>query len=184
MTTIYLVRHAHTEWTGDENRPLSKHGQADVDRVAEFLGELSVSEILVSPALRARQTIAVFATRTGLPVREVDDLRERVLGQFPGDNFEAAVEKTWEDSSFAHPGGEMNSAAQERGLAVVHGVIAEHPDSTVVLATHGNLLALILQHYDTNIDFNFWRALTMPDVYRLEVGTGRPTSIERAWSGR
>jgi hypothetical protein len=47
---------------------------------------------------------------------------------------------------------------------------AVHPQVEIVIATHGNLLALILQRYDPTAGFAFWRAMTMPDIYRLELG--------------
>ena len=37
MNTFYLVRHAHADWTPDENRPLSVRGSEDAIRVADVL---------------------------------------------------------------------------------------------------------------------------------------------------
>jgi 2,3-bisphosphoglycerate-dependent phosphoglycerate mutase len=85
------------------------------------------------------------------------------------DDFYAAVKRTWDDPTYPHPGGETNAAAQRRGVAVVQRLHLLYPEEHVVLSTHGNLLALILQHYDPNVDYAFWRALTMPDVYELRV---------------
>ena len=89
---------------------------------------------------------------------------------------------TWEDPSFAHPNGETNLAAQKRGVAVVHNIVSEHPEGRVVLATHGNLLALVLNHFEHTIDFTFWQSLTMPDIYRLDIPLDGLSLIERAWS--
>jgi 2,3-bisphosphoglycerate-dependent phosphoglycerate mutase len=50
---------------------------------------------------------------------------------------------------------------------VVRRLQGQHGAEQVVLSTHGNLLALILQGFDPTIDFAFWQALTMPDIYVL-----------------
>ena len=88
----------------------------------------------------------------------------------------------WRDPHIAHPGGESNVVAQQRGVAAVENLRHQHGDAEhVALATHGNLLALILQHYDPALGYEFWQALTMPDVYRLSLGPQGATNIERIY---
>jgi len=55
-----------------------------------------------------------------------------------------------------------------------------YPGQQIAVGTHGNLLVLILQHFDRSVGFAFWQSLTMPDVYRLEVKDGRAT-CHRLW---
>jgi 2,3-bisphosphoglycerate-dependent phosphoglycerate mutase len=81
---------------------------------------------------------------------------------------------------WAFPGGESNAAAQRRGAAVIREVLDRHPAQQVVVGTHGNLLALILRQFDPSVGFAFWQALTMPDVYRLEVDAGH-AEFRRLW---
>jgi 2,3-bisphosphoglycerate-dependent phosphoglycerate mutase len=181
VSTLYLVRHAHAEWTPDENRPLSGRGRADAERVADVLGGVPITAIYASPVRRARETIAPLAVRLGLPIHIVPDLRERALCHAPVDDFFGAVKATWSNPPFAHPGGESNAAAQRRGVAVVHKLQKRHPDERIVLATHGNLLALVLQHFDPRVDFAFWRSLTMPDIYTLHVSADSEVSVHRLW---
>jgi 2,3-bisphosphoglycerate-dependent phosphoglycerate mutase len=181
MSTFYLVRHAHAEWTPDENRALSGRGRADAERVADVLGGIPIAAIYTSPARRARETIAPLAARLGLSIHIVPDLRERELGHGAADDFFGAVKTTWSDPSFAHPGGESNAAAQRRGVAVVRRLQERHPVEHVVLATHGNLLALVLQHFDARVDFAFWRSLTMPDIYALRVSVNSEASVHHLW---
>lgn len=72
--------------------------------------------------------------------------------------------------------------AQQRGIAALEKLRQQHGDAEhVVLATHGNLLALILQHYDPALGYAFWQALTMPDVYRLSLEPHDATKIERIY---
>jgi 2,3-bisphosphoglycerate-dependent phosphoglycerate mutase len=179
--TFYLVRHAHAGWTPDENRPLSARGRADAERVADVLGGFPITAIYSSPARRAWETVAPLAARLGLPVQVVPDLRERKLCDGTVDGFFAAVRATWADLSFAHPGGESNAAAQRRGVVAVQRLIERHPTDHVVLGTHGNLLALVLQHVDAGVDFAFWRSLAMPDVYALQMSVDGDAFVRRVW---
>lgn len=54
---------------------------------------------------------------------------------------------------------------------------------TLVVATHGNLPALDLAAVDSSVGFEFCRALTFPDILRLDLTEpfGRST-FERVWS--
>jgi len=48
-------------------------------------------------------------------------------------------------------------------------LLKRHPTENIVLSTHGNLIALILQAFDSSIDFMFWKSLSMPDIYQLDI---------------
>lgn len=183
MTVFYLVRHAHADWYPGEERPLSARGQRDARRVAQMLAFYPIAALYSSPARRARQTIAPLAARLGLPLHVVPELYERRLSGGPVDDFLEAVRATWADPCFAFPGGESNAAARERAVGFLEALLARHPEEHVVLSTHGNLLALLLQHFDPAIDFHFWQSLTMPDVYRLVLGTGGTPRVQRLFEG-
>jgi 2,3-bisphosphoglycerate-dependent phosphoglycerate mutase len=181
MSTFYLVRHAHANWTPDENRSLSARGREDAGRVANILQQYPIGAIYSSPFQRARQTIAPLANRLGLPVHIEPGLRERRLGNSSTGGFFKAVKATWQNPSFAHPGGESNGAAQRRGLAVVRRLQEQHVAEHIVLSTHGNLMALILQGFDPSVDFVFWKSLTMPDIYTLTLSQVGEAATDRLW---
>jgi len=183
MKSTYLVCHDHAYWTPDENRPLSAQGSRDAILVADTLRDYPIEVIYSSPAQRAYQTISPLAQQRSMPIKIEADLRERKLGDEVFEDFFGAVDTTWQDPLFAHPGGESNAEAQSRGLALVKRLQAEGPNEAVVLSTHGNLLALILQAFNPSIDFTFWKSLTMPDVYNLMVNASGKVSIQRMWSG-
>ena len=190
MTVFYLIRHAHADWRPDEGRPLSERGQRDALRLAECLDDpsqhTSFDGVYASTARRAQQTVAPLAARRGLPVQITPALDERRLPAIQVQDFQAAVRATWTDFEYAHPGGESNAAAQERGLALVYSLAERHPGGQIVLGTHGNLLALIVQGLFPDCGYRFWQRLTMPDVYRLELvparGPARAPTLERLWT--
>ncbi len=184
MSSLYLVRHAHSHWTPDEMRPLSPEGMADALRVAEILAPAQPDAIYSSPYLRARQTVEPLAETLALPVLEVADLRERTLSDPPITDWQAALERSWQDFSFAAPGGESSHAAQQRAVAACQRIIENHPDGSIIIATHGNLLALVMNHYDPSIGFQEWNALSFPDIYRVELPTSGQPRFQRWWMGK
>lgn len=179
--TYYLVRHAYADWAPDEDRPLSSIGQKDAQRVAEILTTYPITRIYSSPYNRAYQTIVPLSERLNIPIIIAPDLRERKLCEGEIDHFSEAVEATWRDPNFAHPGGESNLAAQRRSISFIEKIQRQNQNEHVVLATHGNLFALLLQHFDPSIGFAFWKSLTMPDIFMLEVGTNQKVQIQRLW---
>lgn len=181
MITFYLVRHAHAVWTPDENRSLSPQGYKDADRVADILQKYPIGAIYSSPFRRAYQTIEPLAVRLDLPVHIEPDLRERHLGNSLTEDFYTAVEQTWQSPSFSYPEGESNSTAQKRGKAIIHRLQKQHVAEHIVLSTHGNLMALILQSFDPTIDFAFWKSLTMPDIYALSLDQAGMIGMHRLW---
>jgi 2,3-bisphosphoglycerate-dependent phosphoglycerate mutase len=181
LSTIYLVRHAHAEWTPDKNHPLSARGSEDAVRVANILYEYPIRAIFSSPARRACQTITPLAEWLGLSILMEPDLKERRLGDEVFENFFKAVEVTWQNPSFAHPGGESSVIAQKRGSTVLQRLLERHPTEHIVLSTHGNLMALILQIFDPSVDFLFWKSLTMPDIYKLSINQSGMGVMQRLW---
>ena len=179
MNVYYLVRHAHADWSEDENRSLSQRGQEGARRIVDFLAAFPISQIYASPYARAIQTIAPLAHNLNLEIRTTPELRERQLGEFTNGDFFTAVQATWNGPEFAHPGGESNRAAQERARSFVNRVQTQNENKHIVLSTHGNLMALLLNSFERSIDFAFWRSLTMPDVYTLTIQKSERCDINR-----
>jgi 2,3-bisphosphoglycerate-dependent phosphoglycerate mutase len=181
MNTFYFVRHAHSDWSPDEKRPLSARGKHEAVLVAEILQEYPIGRIFSSPYRRAHQTIQPLAKRIKLDIHIEPNLRERRLSDRPPGDFLNAVEKTWLDPNFAHPGGESNSSAQKRGLAVISELNDQFSEEHIVLSTHGNLLAVTLQCFEPSIDFTFWQSMTFPDIFKLLFTPGDQASIVHIW---
>jgi phosphohistidine phosphatase len=77
---LYFLRHGKADWPDwngdDDDRPLTKEGKREMERIAEFLAELEIepAAILSSPLPRASQTAEIAADALGMPVQQVDDL--------------------------------------------------------------------------------------------------------------
>ena len=170
------MRHAHSEYSADEMRGLSDTGHQQSQRVADLLQGEDVAAIVSSPYSRAIQTVRPLATRLGMAIQIDHDLRERHLSSEPLDDFKASLEATWLDFDMVYPGGESSAAAQVRVSRAVTRTAALGAGHNVVIATHGNALALFLRTLDSRVDFAFWSRMSMPDVYAVA------THPEDAWS--
>ncbi|NTU82614.1 MAG: histidine phosphatase family protein, partial [Chloroflexales bacterium] len=66
-------------------------------------------------------------------------------------------------------------------VKIIAELASRHAGEVIVVGTHGNLLALILQHFQPGVDYAFWRQLTMPDIYALTLRDGEPPVVARLW---
>jgi 2,3-bisphosphoglycerate-dependent phosphoglycerate mutase len=121
------------------------------------------------------------ARRLQLEPIVLDDLRERDLVLAPGMDFETVVQSAWLSPMTAVSGRESNAIAQGRGLAAIRKIIDEQNGLQAVAATHGNLLALILNGFKPAFGFDFWRTLTFPDVYELRFQRKVLVNVRRVW---
>ncbi|MDN7243060.1 histidine phosphatase family protein [Planococcus sp. N028] len=165
ITNLYFVRHAHSVYTPDElMRPLSEKGMQDARSVAQLLKREFIDHVISSPYKRAIQTVEGIAASD---IELVNDFRERTLSGGPVPNFDAALQRVWEDEQFAWEGGESNVEAKARGVEKTLELLHTHAGKNIAIGTHGNIMVLIMNHFDAAYDFQFWKKLAMPDIYKL-----------------
>ncbi|MBE7126617.1 histidine phosphatase family protein [Bacillus cereus group sp. MG9] len=180
MTTIYFVRHAHSTYTKEEReRPLSDKGHIDADNVIHLLKEEHIDVVISSPYKRAIQTVQGIANTYNLSIQLEEDLRERLLSKEPVTDFNDAIQKVWEDWTFAYEGGESNDVAQRRAVLCMQNILGKYKGKNIVIGTHGNIMVLLMNYFDSKYDFQFWKTLHMPDVYKLTFDNNRFISAER-----
>jgi 2,3-bisphosphoglycerate-dependent phosphoglycerate mutase len=170
--TALLIRHAESVAPGisgfDEySRPLTAKGMRDASQLCDTLASMRVDGAYSSPYLRARQTIEPIAQARGLTIETVEDLRERLLSPVDLPEWRAHLKRSWADFDYAPVGGETSREAQARVVRVLDMVAARHAGGTVILASHGNLIALALNAFKPNVDYAFWESIPMPAVFTL-----------------
>ncbi len=170
--TVLLIRHAESmapETSGfDEfTRPLTPKGSRDAQQLSERHASIRVDAAYSSPYLRARQTIEPIARARGLTIETIGDLRERTLSATELPNWRAHLKRSWKDFDYAVPGGESGRDAQARILRVLDTIASRHCGGMVILASHGNLIALALNAFMPNVDYTFWKSIPMPAVFTL-----------------
>lgn len=92
MKTIFLLRHAKSDWTDDDladiDRPLAKRGLRDASRMGKFLAanarKWMPDTIITSPAVRAHETgkIISHSLKFGGQLRVDDQLYPGDVGSF------------------------------------------------------------------------------------------------------
>jgi 2,3-bisphosphoglycerate-dependent phosphoglycerate mutase len=182
VTTIFLIRHGRADWPGEGERPLSASGVRAAQAISQLPYLRPMDAIYSSPFRRSIETVTPLARNLGIDVEVLNDLRERELPVVAGTEFEAIVNDAWRFPERSPAGGESNVVAQARGLAVVRTLLGRHTGHHIAIATHGNLLALILNGVDSSYGYDFWRQLTFPDIYQLDFEDARLVSIGRVWS--
>ena len=180
--TIILVRHAESVAPGifgfDEyTRPLTGKGFRDAMELCEKFSSTRIDAAYSSPYLRARQTIEPIAQARGLTIETVEELRERLLSPVDLPDWRAQLKRSWDDFDYAPQGGETSRVAQARVVRVLETIASRHTSGTVILASHGNLIALALNAFNSKVDYEFWESIPMPAVFTL-------TRDARGWRSR
>jgi ribonuclease H / adenosylcobalamin/alpha-ribazole phosphatase len=159
-TTTLLLRHGETEHTigrlfsgsGGADPPLATTGLAQAAAAAAALTGRGITAIVSSPMRRARQTADAAASAVGLPVREIDELRECDFGEWEGHTF-AEVRERWPQelagwlgsTSVAAPGGESLDAVDRRVRRARDKVLARHSEGTVLVVCHVNPIKALVR---------------------------------------
>ncbi len=182
LTNLYLVRHAHSTYTPDElGRPLSTIGYSDAQRISKLLIKENIDIVISSPYKRAIQTVEGIAKTNGKEVIIVDDFKERKLSDQPVKDFNLAITKVWKEPSFSWNGGESNSIAQKRGVKATLRLLNKYENKNTVVGTHGNIMVLIMNYFNSYYGFSFWKQLDMPDIYKLAFDKTELKEVKRIW---
>jgi len=159
---------------------LSARGRAEIAAVAERLTGEKIDAIYASPLQRTRETAEILADRLGLSVRYREDVIELDFGEWTGLTADQIRKddrwQIWSNcrSIAAIPGGESWRKVQDRVVHALFDLQRLHPDESVVVVSHGDVIRAGLLF-----------ALGMPlDFYsRIEVGLASLSTIRLDGSG-
>ena len=170
--TILLVRHAEpvapgTSGFDEYTRPLTAKGIRDAERFRDSLAATHIDALYSSPYLRARQTIDPIAKARGLTIETIEDLRERRLSPVDLPDWGAQLRRSWDDFDYAPAGGESSRQAQARIVRVLDEIREHRSSGTVMLASHGNLIALAMSAFMAGVDHAFWESIPTLAVFTL-----------------
>lgn len=94
-----------------------------------------------------------LATAFGVTITVLHDRRERLLAPGPLPDWLEHCRRGWGDFDYA-------------ALALL---ASRRPKETIVVSSHGNLIALALNARDPEVGFEFWKAMPMPAVYPIDL---------------
>lgn len=175
---VYVVRHCEAEGQPSE-APLTEMGFRQAAALAQFFIEEKVDRIISSPFLRAVQSIEPTATRKGVQMETDDRLAERILSTQVLDDWLVKLEATFVNLELKFAGGESSREAMNRIVSVVEEILEGEAVDTLIV-THGNLMSLLLHHYQPSFGFEEWKNLGNPDVFLLKFREDHVT-IEHIW---
>jgi 2,3-bisphosphoglycerate-dependent phosphoglycerate mutase len=176
--SVFLVRHCSALGQEPEAQ-LSEAGVQQSHNLADFLARQGVTRIISSPFQRAVDSARPLAALLGVKIEVDERLAERQLGHVEDGDWRTALRRSFDDPQHCLPNGESSREAQDRGRQVVDDVLAAATLPTA-LFSHGNLLSLIANSFDADLGFEFWEALSNPDVFHLRHSVGS-VEIERIW---
>lgn len=166
MKKIYFIRHCEAEGQASE-APLTERGMRQADDLAEFFSKVNIDQIISSPYRRALQTIEPLAKRINIKIKINEQLKERVLSQQHLEDWLNKLKLTFDNMELKFEGGESSQEATKRIVEVVDDVFNSEISHTIIV-THGNLLALFLNHLNQEFGFDEWKSLRNPEVFLIK----------------
>ena len=155
---LLLVRHAAHDLAGRAlagrmpELSINEQGRVQAQTLASCLMAEDIAAIHSSPQPRARDTVAPLAQRLGLPVTIAPEFDEIDFGDWTGRSFDQVRDHdpaAWDQwvnrrSTARPPGGEAFVDVQRRALAGVERLRRSHPDQTLLVASHGDVIKAVL----------------------------------------
>jgi len=182
-TFIYFVRHAESIYVEgtERSRSLSEKGMADALTIKDILKTEEIDYFISSPYERAIETIRPTAIEYLNDIKIEEDLRERNIGIFSSISFKEAKRQVYEDIHYAFPLGESTLIAQKRSVKVMEDILETYEGKKIVIGTHGDIMALMMNHFDKQYGFDFWQSTSMPDIYKLSFEEKKLKNSTRIW---
>lgn len=158
-TTFLMIRHGHTEAFGKgisgrlPGIHLSEQGRRQAEELIHRLSVATIDAIYSSPLERARETALPLSNQRNIPVQISSALTEVGFGDWTGLSFEQLRNQSgWSRfnrfrSSSAPPRGELMLDVQARAVREVEQLRNRHPNQSVALFSHGDVIKLLIAHY-------------------------------------
>ena len=164
-----LLRHAHSIFSSDDfNRTLSEKGFSSLNQL-EFLNSFNIDYYFSSPYKRAFETINSSPIQFDKIVLD-NRLRERKLSStfIKDSEFEESIKYLWQNLSESLSEGESNQDALARVLNFLIELEERYSEKTILLSSHGNLIGILLHHFDSSFDYEKWEQMTFPDCFLID----------------
>ena len=189
-TTILLVRHGQNDWVGKHKLAgwtvgvhLNEHGRKQAGAVGQRLAQAGpkIDVIYASPLERTMETANLIAEHLKLPVHERRGIGEVEYGEWTGKEIkELAKHPHWQvvqfyPSNAKFPKGETLYQMQARAVQEIDQLVTQHPEQTLLLISHADLIKSVIAHYlGVHLDL-FQRIVVSPaSITTISFTTLRP----------
>ncbi len=184
-TIIYMVRHAESPYTegSERTRGLTLEGKKNAGKITELLKGEGINIIISSPYARAILTVEGLAEALELDIQIFEDLRERHFSDclITNEEFMPATKRMFDDPAYALPGGESNTECQNRSVGVMKYILEEHKGKKIAIGTHGNVMTLMMNYFDTTYGWDFLIQTKKPDIYKMLFKDLELIEVKRLW---
>lgn len=184
-TIIYMVRHAESPYTegNERTRGLTLEGKKNAGKITELLKDEGINIIISSPYARAILTVEGLAEALELDIQIFEDLRERHFSDciITDEEFMPAMKRMFDDPTYALPGGESNTVCQNRSVGVITYILEEYKGKKIAIGTHGNVMTLMMNYFDSTYGWDFLNQTKKPDIYKLFFKDLELKEVKRLW---
>jgi probable phosphomutase (TIGR03848 family) len=189
MTQLLLIRHAVNDYvkTGKlagwiPGVHLNDEGKAQADALGKRLADAPIKQIYASPLERTMETAqAIQQYQPNLSIIVNDEIGEVRYGDWEGMSIATLrSRKMWQvvqeyPSRAYFPNGETMRGAQTRIVNALEGIVTSHPNATIAIVSHADLIKMAVAHFlGIHLD-NFQRIEISPaSITTLMLGHSRP----------
>ncbi|WP_128100881.1 histidine phosphatase family protein [Paenibacillus sp. DCT19] len=183
-TTVYMVRHAESPYDegNERTRGLTAKGRADVEKITKLLSDEGIDIILSSPYRRAVLSVEGLAQHLNLEIETFEDLRERHFSSDEVIDLMSNIRNNFYNVEYALPGGESNADCQNRSITVLKTILTEHKGKKIAIGTHGLVMTLMMNHFDSDYGLAFLDQLKKPDIYKMQFEDLELKEVTRLWN--
>lgn len=175
MTIFVFLRHAQSIANDrgvlagrHEGITLSKRGRAQARRIAKIYSDYGFDLIYSSPLQRCIETVDGLARVTRKKVISDSAFVEMNYGDWSGKFLsELSKKREWKliqskPSGFKFPKGESFTGAQRRVIKRLNELSVKHPNKTILIVTHGDIIKLAVQSVMNGALDDFQRIVVDP----------------------
>lgn len=178
LKKVYLVRHCEAEGQLPEAQ-LTNEGLKQALELCEYFSNIKIDQIISSPYKRATESIKPLANVLNLDIETDKKLAERILSSQNHPDWLEKLRKTFNNLDLKFEGGESSLEAMNRIVEIVEKVFKSNNKNTIIV-THGNLMSLLLKHFNNDFGFDDWKSLSNPDIYLLKK-ENKKINTQRLW---
>ena len=153
---------------------LSELGRVRARRMAELLKQYQPEVVLSWKEPKAQETAEIIAGIHQIELRIAEDLHEHDRSNVPfltHDEFQASIHEFFLKPNELVFGIETAGQAHGRFYRSVHSILNEHTNKTVVIVTHGTVIALFVSRLTGSPAFEIWNRLGLPSFIAIELGS-------------
>ena len=186
-TTVLFIRHGENEWTKTHKLAgrtpgvfLNEQGRKQARALGDRLANTKLDAIYASPLERTMETAQAIAQHHNLQVQPHKGLLEVDYGKWTGKEISKLVKKkSWPVIQFypsgaGFPGGETMYQMQARFIQEVSALVASHPEQTIAVVGHADLIKSAVAHY-LGVHFDLFQ--------RIVISTASITTVNFTFMG-